>query len=168
VTGPARRERVALSGPPDPRDLDGDFGHRKNVEVRFADTDAMGHVNNAVYLTFVESARVEWWMATTGEPLERVGGRPQGLILGEAVVAFRAPVFFGETVVVETRAGRFGRTSLAVEHRLTASRPGGPVRLVATCRTVIVRYDYVTETPVPWPLELIERVEAFEGRSLRS
>ena len=168
MTGPAPRDRVALSGPPDPRDLAGDFGHRKSVEIRFADTDAMGHVNNAVYLTCVEAARVDWWMATTGEPLERVGGRVQGLILAEAEIAFRSPVFFGETVVVETRAGRFGRTSLAVEHRLNASRPDGPVRLVAICRTVIVRYDYVAEAPVPWPPELIDRVEAFEGRSLRT
>jgi acyl-CoA thioester hydrolase len=167
VTGPAPRKRVALAGPADPRDLEGTFGHRKSVEIRFADTDAMGHVNNALYLTFVEAARVDWWTATTGEPLERVGGRVQGLILAEAEVAFRSPLFFGETVVVETRAGRFGRTSLSVEHRLTASRPDGPVRLVATCRTVVVRYDYVTEAPVPWPTELIERVETFEGRSLR-
>ena len=166
MTSPAPRGRVAVAAP-DPRDLDGDFGHRTSVAVRFADTDAMGHVNNAVYLTFVEAARVGWWMATTGEPLERDAGRAEGLILAEAEIAFRSPVFFGETVVVETRAGRFGRTSLALEHRLTASRPDGPVRLVATCRGVIVRYDYEAEQPMPWQADLIERVEAFEGRSLR-
>jgi acyl-CoA thioester hydrolase len=168
MTTPAPGSRVAVAGPPDPRDLEGQFGHRTSVEIRFADTDAMGHVNNAVYLTFVESARVGWWMAASGEPLERVAGRSDGLILAEAEIAFRSPVFFGETVVVETRAGRIGRTSLGVEHRLTASPSGGPVRLVATCRSVIVRYDYVTETPVAWPPELVARVEAFEGRSLRS
>jgi len=162
------RQRVALAGVPDPRDLDGDFGHRTSVEIRFADTDAMGHVNNAVYLTFVEAARVGWWMAMTGEPLERAGGRSQGLILAEAEIAFRSPLFFGETVVVETRASRFGRTSLGVEHRLTAARPDGPVRLVAICRTVVVRYDYVLEAPVPWPADLVETVEAFEGRPLRA
>jgi acyl-CoA thioester hydrolase len=167
ASAPAPRDRVRVPGSPDPRDLDGDFGHRSNVEIRFADTDAMGHVNNAVYLTFVETARVAWWTATTGEPLERVDGRIQGLILAEAEVAFRSPLFFGETVVVETRAGRFGRTSLAVEHRLTASAAGGPVRLVAICRTVVVRYDYVAEAPVAWPPDIIARVEAFEGRRLR-
>jgi acyl-CoA thioester hydrolase len=162
------RTRVAVDGPSDPRDLGGDFGHRTSVEVRFADTDAMGHVNNAVYLTFVEAARVSWWMAATGEALEREAGRSEGLILAEVEVAFRSPVFFGETVVIETRAERLGRTSLAIVHRLTASRPGGPVRLVATCRSVIVRYDYVTETPVPWGGRLIEALEAFEGRLLRA
>jgi acyl-CoA thioester hydrolase len=157
-----------VSDPPDPRDLAGDFGHRTSVEVRFADTDAMGHVNNAIYLTFVESARVGWWLATNGEPLERDAGRSEGLILAEAEIAFRSPVLFGETVVIESRAERLGRTSLVLVHRLTASRPGGPVRLVATCRSVIVRYDYVAETPVPWRAELIEAVEMFEGHALRA
>ena len=168
MSAPAPRDRVLVGGPPDPRDLPGDFGHRSTVVVRFADTDAMGHVNNAAYLTYVELARIEWWLAATDEPLEREPGRDHGLILAEAEVAFRAPVFFGETVVVETRPGRLGRTSLALEHRLTASRPGGPVRLVATCRSVLVRYDYVTERAVPWPAELIARVEAFEGPLARS
>jgi hypothetical protein len=54
-----------------------------------------------------------------------------------------------------------------VDHRLTASGPDGPIRLVAICRTVVVRYDYVLEAPVPWPAELVEKVEGFEGRSLR-
>jgi acyl-CoA thioester hydrolase len=159
---------VAVTGLPDPRDLAGDFSHRTRVEVRFGDTDAMGHVNNAVYMTFVESARVAWWTATTGEPLEREAGRAEGLILAEAEIAFRSPLFFGETVVVETRAKGLGRTSLGLEHRMTASRPGGPVRLVATCRSVIVRYDYVAEVPIPWRPDLIERLEAFEGGSLRA
>ncbi|HEX2755836.1 MAG TPA: thioesterase family protein [Candidatus Limnocylindrales bacterium] len=157
-----------MAGASDPRDLDGDFGHRTTSEVRFADTDAMGHVNNAVYLTFVELARIGWWMAATGEPLEREAGRAEGLILAEAEIAFRSPLFFGETVVVETRASRIGRTSLGLDHRLTASRPGGSVRLVATCRSVIVHYDYVATTPIPWPAELIECIEAFEGRLPRA
>jgi acyl-CoA thioester hydrolase len=158
---------VAVAGPPDPRDLDGDFGHRASAVVRFADTDAMGHVNNAAYLTYVELARIEWWMAATGESLEREAGRDQGLILAEADIAFRSPVFFGETVVIETRSSRIGRTSLGLEHRLTASPPEGPVRLVATCRSVLVRYDYAIEKAVQWPPVLLARVEAFEGRPER-
>jgi acyl-CoA thioester hydrolase len=158
-------DRVAVDGPEDPRDLAGQFGHRVAVAIRFADTDAMGHVNNAVYLTFVEAARIEWWTALTGEPLEREDGRSEGLILAEAEVAFRSPAFFGETVVVETRPTRLGRTSLGLEHRLTASRPGGPRRLVATCRSVLVRYDYDREEPTPWSDELRARLSAAEGLS---
>src|SRR4051812_38917216 len=133
---PAPRGRIPVGGPADARDLDGDFSHRMAVLVRFADTDAMAHVNNAVYLTYAESARIGWWMAATGEPLERDPGRREGLILAEAEIAFRSPVLFGETVTIESRGTRIGRSSLGLEHRLTAARPGATPRLVAGCRAV--------------------------------
>ena len=163
--------RVAIGGPADPRDLAGDFGHRVTVRVRFADTDAMAHVNNATYLTYVEVARIDWWTAITGESLEREHGRRDGLILAEAEIAFRSPVVYGETVTIETRATRIGRTSLALEHRLTAAPDGGDgadARLVATCRSVLVRYDYVAEAPTPWPPSFVDAIEAVEGRTLRA
>ena len=63
---PPGPSRIAV--PDDPRDLPGTFCHRREVDVRFADTDAMGHVNNAVYLTYCESARISYWTDVTGEP----------------------------------------------------------------------------------------------------
>jgi acyl-CoA thioester hydrolase len=169
---------VETAAPPDPRDLVGDFGHRIEVRVRFADTDAMAHVNNATYLTYVEAARIDWWTGITGEPLEREAGRRDGLILAEAEIAFRSPVVFGEIVTIETRATRIGRTSLGLEHRLTAApaapatpatpADGGAARVVATCRSVLVRYDYVAAAPTTWPPAFVAAIETFEGRSLRS
>jgi acyl-CoA thioester hydrolase len=163
----APRDRVVVDGPPDPRDLDGDFGHRHAIPTRFADTDAMGHVNNAVYLTYAEAARLAWWSDVTGESIIREGDRAEGLILAEIEVAFRSPVLFGETVTVETRATRIGRTSLELEHRMTAATVDGPVRVVGIVGSVIVRYDYETERPTTWRPEVIERIETFEGRRLR-
>jgi len=166
--GPAAsRDRGAVDGPADPRDLDGDFGHRRAIPTRFADTDAMGHVNNAVYLTYAEAARLAWWSDVTGESIIREGDRAEGLILAEIEVAFRSPVLFGETVTVETRATRIGRTSLGLEHRMTAATVDGPVRVVGIIGSVIVRYDYETERPTAWRPEVVDRIEAFEGRRLR-
>jgi acyl-CoA thioester hydrolase len=159
--------RIAVDGPADPRDLDGTFGHRMTVPTRFADTDAMGHVNNATYLTYAEAARLAWWSDVTGESIIREGDRAEGLILAELEIAFRAPVFFGDVVTVETRATRIGRTSLGLEHRLTAGPPDGPHRLVGTVRSVIVRYDYETERPTPWRGEVVAAIESHEGRRLR-
>jgi acyl-CoA thioester hydrolase len=152
----------------DARDLAGEFSHRHSVEVRFADTDAMGHVNNAVYLTYVEAARVAWWCAATGEPIIRTPGQAESLILAEADIAFRAPVFHGDEITVESRATSIGRSSLRLEHRLTAARESEGARLVATCRSVIVRYDYEQERPVPFADEIVQRIERFEGRPLRA
>ena len=152
--------------PVDPRDLTGPFNHRLTIEVRFADTDAMGHVNNATYLTYCEIARIKYWTDVTGVPIDhRITGL-ESLILAEARITYRAPAFHGETVTVETRAARVGRTSFHLEHRLTASAPGGEPRLVAVSDSVLVRYDYAAARPVPLSAEHIRAMEAFEGRTL--
>jgi acyl-CoA thioester hydrolase len=161
----APRSRIAT--PDDPRDLSGDFGHCVSVEVRFADTDAMGHVNNAVYLTYCEMARIRYWTDVTGEPVAAGHEGAESLILAEAKITYRAPVFHTEIVTVESRATHIGRSSFLLEHRLTACPPDGSPRLVAVSSSTMVRYDYATERSVPISESMIEALETFEGRQLR-
>ncbi len=158
--------RVAV--PDDPRDLPGDFRCRLEVPVRFADTDAMGHVNNANYLTYCEIARVAYYEAVSGRPLPvGVHGASEGMILAEARITYRSPAFYGETLVVETRATRRGRTSFTLEHRITAPDSRyGPARLVAVSESVLVMYDYTAERPIPIPPDIAAAMDAFEGRDL--
>ena len=155
--------------PQDPRDLPGTFAKRLIVEVRFGDTDAMGHANNSRFLTYVESARIAYWEAATGEPFALVThGAEESLILAEVRVAFRTPAVFGEVLTVESRAARVGRTSFTMQHRLTASgSTRGPARLVATAEDILVLYDYPNARPRVIPDEIVARLEAFEGRRLR-
>ena len=167
------RRRVPT--PPDPRDLDGDFGHRVTIEVRFRDTDAMGHVNNAVYHTYVEHGRVRYLRDVIGEGLRRY-------ILAESRLVHRSPVFFGEHVTVETRVVRIGRSSIDMEHRLTVRpRTVAPAaaddvdtdtdadlaRLVAIATSTLVQYDYERGAPTPVPDEAVDAMSAHEGRPLR-
>jgi acyl-CoA thioester hydrolase len=160
-------DRDRIQTPGDPRDLTGDFGHRVAIDVRFADTDAMGHVNNAVYLTYCEMARVRYWTDVTGEPVAAGHEGAESLILAEARITYRAPVFHTETVTVETRATHIGRSSFTLEHRLTACAPGGRPRLVATSESVMVRYDYHTDRPTPLGPSFVAAIERFEDRPLR-
>ncbi len=162
-----RGTRSRIATPDDPRDLPGDFAHRREIPVRFADTDAMGHVNNAVYLTYCEIARIAYWTDVTGEPIRLGTQGAESLILAEARISYRAPAFHGETVTVETRATRIGRSSFNLEHRLTACEAGKPSRLVATSESVLVRYDYTLERPVPLSAGHVAAIESFEGRRLR-
>jgi acyl-CoA thioester hydrolase len=159
--------RSRIETPADPRDLPGDFAHRVEIEVRFADTDAMGHVNNAKYLTYCEMARIRYWTDVTGEPIAPGHEGAESLILAEARITYRAPVFHGERVTVETRATHIGSTSFLLEHRLTACPPGGAPRLVATSDSVMVRYDYATERPAPLTAAFVAAIEGFEGVALR-
>ena len=68
-SGRPRPKRSRVSVPADPRDLSGDFACTHEVGVRFADTDAMGHVNNANYMTYCEIARVAYYEEVSGQPL---------------------------------------------------------------------------------------------------
>jgi acyl-CoA thioester hydrolase len=164
---PPARSRIGV--PDDPRDLPGDFAFCREVEIRFADTDAMGHVNNARYLTFCEIARAAYYEAVTDRPLPLgTHGATEGMILADIRVTFRSPAFYGETLSVETRVSRIGRTSFSMEHRITAPESRyGPLRLVAVAESVLVSYDYAAERVIPVPAELVELVEAFEGSVLR-
>jgi acyl-CoA thioester hydrolase len=151
----------------DPRDLLGPFHHEVQVAVRFADTDAMHHVNNAKYLTYCETARIRYWTDVTGERFALGTEGAESLILAEARITYRSQAFYGETVTVQTRATRIGRTSFTLEHRLLAALPDEAPRLVAVSESVLVRYDYSSSAPTALLPSNVAAIEAFEGRNLR-
>jgi acyl-CoA thioester hydrolase len=157
--------RSRLPVPDDPRDLAGAFAHRRDVEVRFADTDAMGHVNNAAYLTYCEIARAAYYERVTGRPLPLgAHGAEEGMILAEVRVTYRSPAFYGETLSVETRVVRIGRSSFGMEHRITAPASRyAQARLVAIADSVLVSYDYGAERPIGVPAHVRAAIAEFEG-----
>ena len=137
-----------------------DFRHRTALQVRFRDVDAFGHVNNAVFFSYVEQARIRYLLDII-QPPERFERMP--LILARVELDYRSPIFFGEEVVVETRIDWIGRTSFGMSHRLSA---GDDRRLVAESSTVLVAYDYEASRPMPVPDEWRRQAAAHEGRSL--
>ena len=159
--------RSRIDAPADPRDIPGDFAHRHPVEVRLSDTDAMGHVNNARYLTYVEIARVAYYEDVTGKPLP-IGthGAEEGMILAEIRMTYRSPAFYGETLTVETRVERIGRSSFGMVHRITAPESRyGPARLIAVADSTLVSYDYPEERPIPVPDAWRAAMSAYEGHA---
>jgi len=131
-----------------------------SVEVRFADVDMFGHVNNAVYLTYVESARVAYYTAVTGltEP------REFGMTVASAKVDFLKPIFYGQSLKVYTRIGRIGNKSWTLEHEI---RDAQTEEVLSVASTVNVHYDYKNEKTIVLPPEIVEMMEKFEGRKLK-
>ena len=117
------------------------FSH--TVEVRFRDCDAMGHVNNAVYLTYLEQTRFAYWRWLWGPDL-RASGTP-GIILARAEIDYRRPAKYGETLEIRMTLDRIGRTSIASSYEVV-NQAG---ELTANAKTVVVVYDYATGQPVP-------------------
>lgn len=117
------------------------------VEVRFRDLDALGHVNNAVYLTYLESARIAYWFHVTGKArLEDLG-----MILARVEVDYRSPVSLGESLAVSVRCASIRRSSFVMAFEVRG-RDGG--RLVAEAKKVLVHYDYAAGRSEPLPAEL--------------
>ena len=147
---------------------DGPFRYTHAIEVRFSDTDAMGHVNNAVYLTYFELARAGYYQAVTGHVFETLAETDRSMIMAHARVEYRAPAFFGETVVVACRAAWVSRSSFALVYRLMASddSPRGAGRLLADGETIQVAYDYASGRATRLDPDLVRQLEAYEGGPL--
>ena len=115
--------------------------------VRFRDLDALGHVNNAVFATYLEQARIEF--------LRRFGATQQDMILARLEIDFRAPVGFGEDVEIEVRPARVGRKSFALDYTMRVDE-----RVVAEAKCVLVAYDYQREESVELPTRWREALAA--------
>ncbi|HMK93010.1 MAG TPA: thioesterase family protein [Thermoleophilia bacterium] len=148
--------------------FDGDFRYVTPIEVRFRDTDAMGHVNNAVYLTYFETARAGYYRAVTGRTFETVAETETSMIMAHCRIEYRAPAFFGETLLVGCRPGWVSRSSFSLEYRIAAATdsPRGPGRLLADGESIQVMYDYGAARPMRLPEALVRQLEAYEGRPI--
>jgi acyl-CoA thioester hydrolase len=139
-----------------------DFRHRTTLPVRFRDIDAFAHVNNAVFFSYVEQARIRYLLDVLqpGVDFDRLP-----LILARVELDYRSPIAFGEDVTVETRVDRVGRSSFGMSHRMVAGPEG---RLVGDVHTVLVTYDYSVARSMPVPEDWRERFAAHEGRTFET
>ena len=127
------------------------FTHQ--LEVRFRDCDAMGHVNNAVYLTYLEQARFAHWRANglAGHTLDSApaaGGGPAaipGVIVARVEIDYRRAARHADVLRVHVGVVAIGRTSFTYEYEIVDAADA----LLATARTVIVCFDYAAGRPVP-------------------
>ena len=118
----------------------------------------MGHVNNAQYFTYCESARMSYFRAV-GMDEHREGGR-FGPALAAAQLNFRQQVRYPAELAVATRVSEIGRTSFRMEYEILPQAGG---ERVADGFGVIVWVDYESGRPVPLPAELRAAIERFEG-----
>jgi acyl-CoA thioester hydrolase len=120
--------------------------------VRFRDLDPMRHVNNAVYATYFESARLAYMRELAGDE-SPITGVP--MILARLEIDFRAPLDFGDEIEVGVRPGRLGTKSFDLESEI---RAGG--RVVAEAKAVCVGYDYDRGETIPIPDDWRRRLAA--------
>jgi acyl-CoA thioester hydrolase len=140
-----------------------DFQFHCDIEVRFRDLDAMGHVNNAVYATYFEVARTGYVKALG---LADFGSGVLDLfpfIMLDLHCRFLAPAVLADVLVAHVRTVSIGNKSFAFEYLITR-RKGGEA--VATGSSTQVYYDYREQKTLPVPQGFRERLERLEGRRI--
>ena len=124
------------------------FIHR--LEVRFRDCDAMGHTNNAVYLTYLEQARFAHWRSLWGFGTPQLPPGLPGVILARVECDYKRPTKYGDALEIRLTVAEIGRTSFRYEYEIVDDQG----RTVLTAKTVQVMYDYKAEKPAPIPDEI--------------
>ena len=131
------------------------WAYRHRLSVRFRDCDAMGHVNHAVYFTYLEQCRLTFWRELTGWPSPHTR-----VILARAECDYRAPAHFGDELEVRLNVAEIGRSSFVLMYEIAAV---ATERVIANGKTVMVSYDYDARKAVPLPADaraLLEGVRA--------
>ncbi|HEX7139950.1 MAG TPA: thioesterase family protein [Vicinamibacterales bacterium] len=133
--------------------------YRHRLSVRFRDCDAMGHVNHAVFFTYLEQCRLTFWREVTGSPSPHTR-----VIIAHAECDYRSPAHFGDDLDVTLRVAAIGSSSFTLAYEVTNATT---TRVVATGSTVMVSYDYQAGKPIPLPeatRKLLERLREGRGR----
>lgn len=115
------------------------------LTVRFRDLDALNHVNNAVYLTYLEEARLAF-SAEMGVDWARF--HELGFVIARCEIDYRHPAVLGDTLRVELSVGDVGRSSFEFVYRMTRAGDG---KLIAEARTTQVCFDFIHSRPARLP-----------------
>lgn len=148
--------------------FDSEFRYEHPIEVRFVDTDAFGHINNAVYLSYFEAARAGYYAEVMGSPFGTgAQAAERNFVVAEARIAYRAPAFFGENMLVGCRFAWTSRTSFELEYRVRAEESVvAPARVVAEGSTVQVMFDLERNRVMRVPVDLLDMFEGYEGHPI--
>jgi acyl-CoA thioester hydrolase len=115
------------------------------LQVRFRDLDAYNHVNNAVYLTYFEEARIAF-IAAIG--MRSLFSPERSTVIAHAEVDYRAPAQLGDQLDIEVTVGEVRNTSYELNYRIVRRSDG---RLIATGKTVQVCFNFVLNGPTRLP-----------------
>lgn len=131
-----------------------DYPFSYSFEVIFRDIDMLKHVNNAVYFTYMETARIKFYRAALGEAyLKRFG-----TVIAQATCTYKSPALLDETLFMGVGISRLGRSSFDMQYHITAEDG----RTVAEGQTTSVHINLLTGQSQPIPEEIRAQITDFQ------
>jgi acyl-CoA thioester hydrolase len=134
------------------------FPYPIEIQVQWGEMDALGHVNNTMFIRYFETARVNMMQRTGLWNLYAEKGIM--IVLAKIECNFIKPLYFPDTITAQARFKSIGRSSLVVEHQIISKQHGG---IAATGDGVIVFTDPVTLKSTPIPDDIRERIVQLMG-----
>lgn len=114
------------------------------IPVRWGDMDAFGHVNNTLYLRYIEETRFQWMMSKNVP----IGGASYPVVVSVGCTFYR-PVFHPETLRIDCYVSEPGRSSFMVHYKIyTSAEPNNPT---ADSFSKVVWVDATTGKSTPLP-----------------
>jgi acyl-CoA thioester hydrolase len=132
------------------------FRYSYPIEVRYADLDALQHVNNAKYFTYMETARIHYCRDVLGWNGQR---DTLAMIIAQATCQYKLPLIFGDEVTCFMRASRLGGKSFGFEYVMVRDSDGA---VAAEGSTVQVAFDYSHQTSITVPDVWRAAIMAYE------
>jgi acyl-CoA thioester hydrolase len=108
------------------------------VDIRFADIDAMGHVNNAVYFSYFEQARIHFFREMIGREWD---WDEHGMIVARNEVDYLRPVYFRDNLFIHIGCSHLGNKSFTLTYTVIRPRPEGE-EVVASGASVLVCFNH--------------------------
>jgi len=129
-----------------------DYKYKTPIHIRFLDIDAVGHVNNAIYLTYFEDARFAYWHDVLNWNFEE-----NGIIVARTEVNYLKPVLLHDKLMCYVRVVRIGNSSFDVMQVLVKVTDKGE-EICTTGKTVCISYDYSANKSVKIPAKARARM----------
>lgn len=121
------------------------FRYKTTVEIRFADLDAFGHVNNATYLTYIEVARTKYW-----KQIIKWNWKKTGIVIREANISYIKPIVWGDKIFIYVRTSKIGNSSFDIEYKIVKKEKEGET-ICSMAKTTCVAIDLKSKTSTPIP-----------------
>lgn len=134
------------------------FRHRLPMQIRFNDIDALGHLNNSIYLQFMDLGKAAYFSAVMPE---RIDWKRVNIVVVNINCDFYAPTYFHEPIEVLTTVTAISERSLKIEQRVINSK-SGEVKCIG--HTVMAGFDPATAQGAPIEQTWVEAISAFEER----
>lgn len=161
---PADKDEATVEHGPTTIEGIGTFNHRLHSRVRSYDVDRQGIVHNAVYMYWLEAARIEYFR-DLGVPIDRQSFvTKHRFVVAKTEIEYLNAALFDDQYTVYTRVSFVKNTSFGFDHVIRHENG----TMLATARSVLVHLNPASHKPEPIPDSYRALIREFEGDDVLS